>query len=106
MPVKGVDKKEATNAKTNSKIMNAQEMLEKGFNKGTIVTTKSSGACSYILTIEKYKDKLDPINLTDFFKGDVPQKVWVKFGSLRMPNRCADARPVSITEIKDRDQGE
>ncbi len=103
MPVKGVDTKDTADAKTSSKNMTSQEMIEKGFSKGTITASKSSG-CPYILNIEEYKDNLDPMNLNDFFKGEMPKLVWVKFASLRMPSRCTDARPVSITEIKDRSQ--
>lgn len=80
------------------------QMIENGFSKGTITTNKSEG-CPFILTVDTYSDQLDPINLGDFFKSDeVPDLVWVKFGSLRMPSRCNEARPVSIIEIKVRDE--
>ncbi len=82
---------------------NAKEMIEKGFSKGTIITGKSPG-CPYILNVEEYKDNLDPINLQEFFKGEIPNQVWVKFASLKMPNRCAEARPVSVIEISKRNE--
>ncbi len=78
------------------------EMIEKGFSKGTLTTNKSEG-CPFILNVETYKDNLDPINLNDFFKSDeVPDQVWVQYANLRMPSRCNDARPVSIIEIRSR----
>lgn len=76
----------------------SENMLEKGFSKGTLIVSKSE-ACPYILNIEAYKDNLDPINLSDFFKGEIPEKVWVKFSNLRRPSRCNLARPVLISEI-------
>lgn len=79
----------------------SKEMIEKGFSKGTIISSKSKG-CPYILNVEEYKDNLDPINLSDFFKAEIPNQVWVKFASLRRPSRCNDARPVSILEINTR----
>ncbi|GAA4116548.1 hypothetical protein GCM10022393_17230 [Aquimarina addita] len=79
-------------------------MLEKGFSKG-ILKKNGSKRCPYILTVEKYTYRLDPINLNDFFKSnDVPEKVWVQYSSLKMANRCPDGRPVSIREIKIRNE--
>ncbi len=91
-------------AKTEAQTITSKEMIEKGFSKGTITVSKSKD-CPYILTVEEYKDKLDPINLGEFFKdSEVPAQVWIKFSSLRMPSRCNEARPVSITEINKRSQ--
>ncbi|WP_210196289.1 hypothetical protein [Aquimarina sp. U1-2] len=79
-----------------------KEMKEKGFSKGTITAGKTK-ECPYILTIEGSKDTLDPMNLDKFSnKGQQFSKVWVKFSSLRMPNRCKEARPVSITAVHER----
>jgi hypothetical protein len=99
VPAKGVYAKGSATSKNDIQISTSKEMIEKGFSKGTIVSSKSEG-CPYILNVEEYKDNLDPINLSEFYKAEIPQHVWVKFGSLRMPSRCTDARPVSITEIK------
>ncbi|MCK8524200.1 hypothetical protein M0D21_21660 [Aquimarina sp. D1M17] len=90
-------------AKTETQEITAKEMIEKGFSKGTLTISKSKG-CTHILTIEEYSDNLDPINLTDFFKEDIPSQVWVKFANLRMASRCGDARPVSIIEISKREE--
>lgn len=80
------------------------KMIAEGFKKGTITPSKT-GECPYILSVEGYKeDYLDPINLKDYYKGTVPFKVWVKFTNLRMKNRCAMARPVSINEIEERSE--
>jgi len=92
------DGKKGTDGKENSQLVNSKEMLEKGFVKGTLSIGKSKN-CTYILTVETYTDKLDPINIRDFFKNDVPDKVWVKYSNLRMMNRCKEGRPVSIKEI-------
>lgn len=98
----GGESKKTSDTKTEIKEVSATEMKEKGFSKGTLTANKSEG-CPFILNIEEYQDKLDPINLTDFYKStEVPTQVWVKFSSLRMPSRCNEARPVSITEINTR----
>ncbi|KAA1247315.1 hypothetical protein [Aquimarina sp. RZ0] len=97
---KGTDSK--NNEKENIASVNTKEMEEKGFIKGTITLTEKSRGCQYIISVEKYKDKLDPINLHDFFKTEIPEKIWVKYNSLRMKSRCNEARPVSITEIQKR----
>ncbi|MBQ0733986.1 hypothetical protein ACFSJT_06945 [Aquimarina celericrescens] len=89
-------------AKADVQQIDEKEMIEKGFSKGTITVNKSKD-CPYVLTVEEYQDKLDPINLGEFFKdGQIPERVWVKFSSLRMPSRCSEARPVSINEINKR----
>ncbi|RZS99395.1 hypothetical protein [Aquimarina brevivitae] len=75
------------------------EMKSQGFSLGTLSTNKSSG-CSIVLTIEKMEDKLDPVNIEEFVKGGMPQKVWVKYASMRMANRCENARPVTIQEMQ------
>lgn len=97
----GADGKKGEDGKGSSQIINSEKMIEKGFIKGTLSASKSEG-CSYILTVEKYTDKLDPINIQEFFKTDMPEKVWVKYSDLRMNSRCKEARPVSITEISKR----
>lgn len=83
---------------TSSSQISATEMKNKGYSEGTLITNKSDG-CPVILNVSEIKDNLDPINISDFLKGELPQKVWVKYSSLRMSNRCGNARPVSITEI-------
>ncbi len=96
---KGAESKDTLEAKTNVQNTLSKEMIDQGFKKGTITSNKTE-KCPYILNIEEYKDNLDPINLDKFFKDtEIPSQVWVKFSSLRMPSRCNDARPVSITEI-------
>ncbi len=98
----GADGKKGENGKESAQIIDSKEMIEKGFIKGTLSINKSKD-CSYILTVEKYADKLDPINIQDFFKtDDMPEKVWVKYSNLRMNSRCKEARPVSIQEISNR----
>ena len=83
---------------TSSSQGDVTEMKNKGYSEGTLTTNKDSG-CPVILNVSEIKDNLDPINLSDFMKGELPQKVWVKYSSMRMANRCDNARPVSITEM-------
>lgn len=76
-------------------------MKEEGYVRG-LLKSNTSKDCPYILTVEAYEDVMDPINLRDFFKVDIPEKVWVKYSSLRMKNRCTEARPISIIAIEKR----
>ena len=48
-----------------------------------------------------YPYHLDPINITEEFKKD-GEKIWIKFGGLKMMNRCEKANPISIIEIQKR----
>jgi len=101
-PKKEISSNDAAHAKTEAKSITPKQMEDKGFSKGTIVVNKSKD-CPYVLTIGEYKDKLDPINLDEFFKNTaIPEKVWVTYANLRMPNRCSDARPVTVTAIEKR----
>ena len=102
-PAKGVATKDTAETSAPTQQISATEMKEKGFSKGTLQVSKTQG-CAYILNVEEYKDNLDPINIEQFFKSDIPEKVWVKFASLRMNSRCDNARPVSIQEISKREE--
>lgn len=87
---------------SNTMDVKQEEKSKQGFIKGEISISKSSSGCSYILTTEKYQDKLDPINFDDYVSTIGTGKVWVKYSDLRMASRCNEARPVSITEISKR----
>ena len=80
------------------------KMIEDGFKMGTIVASKAEGDCPFTIQMEG-EDKpyfLDPINLDESFKKN-GQKVWFTFNGLRMMNRCEKANPVSIVEMKKRE---
>lgn len=82
-----------------------KKMQEEGFSVGTIKQLKNS-KCAYILVDEKSGAKFDPINLdTDKFKTfqKDQEKVYFKVHYLRMKNRCTEAQPVEITDIKKRE---
>lgn len=81
---------------------NAVQMQKDGFVQGTITFSEDEEICSYtIVTNSDTREFLDPINLDDAYKVD-GKKVWIKFNSLRMKNRCEKARPIEITEIQER----
>jgi len=97
----GSSKTEQMKPKNVTYQIETEKMLAQGFNKGILKASKNN-ECPYILTVGKYSDTLDPVNLEDFFEENIPTEVWVKYSSLRMANRCSDARPVSIQAIKKR----
>ncbi len=78
-------------------------MIEEGFIKGTIISSKIEGDCPITIQVEGKEGSyfLDPINLEDNYKND-GEKVWFKFAGLRRMNRCEKANPISIIEIQKR----
>ncbi len=78
-------------------------MIEEGFIKGIIVTSKVEGDCPITIQVEGKEGSyfLDPINLEDNYKND-GEKIWFKFAGLRRMNRCEKANPISIIEIQKR----
>lgn len=87
-----------------SKAMDAQ-MLNDGFHLGEIMHLKNS-KCEYIIVDLTTKAKFDPINISEeiykVFKED-NLKIYYKYGPLRMMNRCPDANPIQLTDIKKRE---
>jgi len=83
--------------------IDAKKMTEEGFIKGTIVTSKVEGDCPITIQVDGKDGSyfLDPINLDDNYKKE-GEKIWFKFGGLRMMNRCEKANPISIIEIQKR----
>ncbi len=86
---------------TEASAMEAKKMMEAGFKKAVIVSSKAEGDCPYVLKMEENNNMLDPINLEEGMKKD-GLKVWVTYQGLRMMNRCEKANPVSIVEIEKR----
>ena len=100
-------KKAAENnaAETNNEVtMNTQKMMEAGFKQASIMASEETDDCPFIMKMAgNDSDLLDPVNLDEkYMKHDV--KIWVKFRSLRMKNRCDKARPVEIEEIQKREE--
>jgi hypothetical protein len=84
-----------------SEIMDSK-MVNEGYVAGVVKHLENS-ACSYILIDEKLDTKYDPINIDEAkfaaFKKDA-SKVYFKFTSLRRMNRCSEARPIQLLDIK------
>lgn len=81
------------------------KMMENGFKMGTIIASKEEGDCPYTIQLidDNYSYLLDPINLDEGFKKH-GEKIWLKFGGLKMANRCEKANPISIIEIQKREE--
>jgi len=90
-------------SKVENTVNSKKIMLEQGFSEGVIIASKEEGDCPFVIKIndENYPYFLDPINLTENFKTG-GEKIWFKFTSSRMANRCEKANPVSIIDIKKR----
>lgn len=96
---------EANNAQqTETKTMNI-DYTKVGYSIGTITYHKNS-KCAYIITDEKSGVKFDPINIDkevfENFKID-NTKVYFKYRPLRMMNRCTEAQPIELEDIKKRE---
>lgn len=71
-----------------------------GFTEGRLLVGRNIGDCPYMIEVLN-KDVpyfLDPFELEEKFKED-SIKVWFKYSIMRMPNRCDNANPVSISEM-------
>lgn len=78
------------------------QMQAEGFQEGVVMYSEQNGDCAYtIKTDGDTSEYLDPLTLDEGYKVD-GQKVWIKFKSLRMKNRCEKARPIEIIDIKPR----
>ncbi len=95
--------KTATNNTETETQMDAKKMMEEGFIKGVIVTSNKEGDCPITIQVETKEGTtlFDPINITEEYKKE-GEKIWFKFGGLRMMNRCIKANPISIIEIQKR----
>ncbi len=75
-----------------------------GFQKGELNRNNAKNTnCLLLIKILNKEELLDPINLKNFQYKNF-HKVWVKYTSLRMANRCENARPIQIIEIKKREE--
>lgn len=86
------------------KAMDAK-MLTDGFEIGEIKHLKNS-ECEYVIIDQATKSKFDPVNISeevfkDFQKDTL--KIYYKYHPLRMMNRCSEANPVELIEIKKRE---
>lgn len=68
-----------------------------GYVSGTVKLQGSGSTCPVIIQIEN--EVLDPLDLGEEFKVDKTE-VWIKFNRLRRMNRCPEALPVSVADIK------
>lgn len=92
-----------TSDNANNTDMESKKMLEEGFKKGVIVTSRKEGECPIMIQIiDEETYYLDPINIAEKYKVTDGEKIWFKFNGLRMMNRCDKANPISITEIQKR----
>lgn len=82
-----------------------EKLTSEGYSSG-IVKINEDSDCPYIIVDEKTKEQFDPINFEEekyaSFKS-AGSKIYVKFRRLRMPNRCTEAQPISLEDIKKRE---
>jgi len=79
-------------------------LLNEGYAMGTIKYLKNS-KCSYIIIDEKSGVQFDPINIdTDKYSAFKSEstKVYFKYRPLRMANRCMEAQPIELEDMKTR----
>ncbi len=91
-----VDKDNTTEKTSEKEVFDAT-----GYTTGTIVYSKEEGDCAYTIQI-KDGAIYDPINMEEeytSFKKD-GMKVYFKFRGLRMANRCPNANPIHLEEIR------
>jgi len=93
-----------TTENSNNVEMETKKMMEEGFKKGVIVTSRKEGDCPITIQMQDEETTyfLDPINIAEKYKVTDGEKIWFKFTGLKMMNRCDKASPISITEIQKR----
>lgn len=92
----------AIETKTDKKMTNF-DFEEQGFLKGIVRSGKEAGSCDFVVEILGgiVAQKVDPVDMPASLKAD-NQLVWIKFGGLKQKNRCPEAQPVTIKDIKER----
>ena len=95
---------EETKTADTSKSMTNQEMMDQGYNAAIFVYDDKS-KCPIVMELQESKEKLDPVNIDEDKFSQLRQEgntVYVKFRRLRMMNRCPEAAPVEIDDLKQR----
>lgn len=101
--------KVATEANAETKEQSTQQMKQdlsnEGFSSGVVKYLKGS-KCPYIIVDDKTGAQFDPINMDDEtfanYKKD-QEKVYYKYRPLRRMNRCNEAQPIELEDIKKRE---
>ena len=77
------------------------KMEEAGYKLGVIQLSDNEGECPVTIKLAdpNYGYMLDPVDIDEDYKKD-GLEIWLKFSPLRMQNRCENAHPVELTEIK------
>lgn len=79
-------------------------LLNQGYAQGTISYMKDS-ECTYIITDDKTGAKYDPVNMDlekySAFKKEGMQ-VYYKYRPLRRMNRCMEAHPIELEDMKNK----
>ncbi len=92
---------ETNQTKTIEQDMSA-ELLKQGYIEG-IVQYREKSSCPYIIVREETGEKFDPINLENekyiSFRNN-GEKILFKFRRLRMMNRCDEASPIELEDVK------
>lgn len=82
----------------------SKAMTNEGYLEGIIIANEDKNStCAFYIKEMKTNQLLDPINLDKDFKV-ANKKVWFTYSSLRMQNRCGNIRPISIDDIKKREE--
>lgn len=81
------------------------EMIDEGFQLGVVKHLKES-ECNYIIIDQTTKAQFDPINITEesykAIRND-GEKIYYKYRPLRRMNRCTEANPIELIDIKKRE---
>ena len=103
---------EVSSSKANDNTMNESElktldstMINEGFHIGIISYQKESD-CAYVIIDQTSNAKLDPINISeDTYKllRNNGEKIYYKYRPLRRMNRCPEANPIELIDIKKRE---
>lgn len=97
---KAMENEHVSNTNKSATTMENSKNNNSKLTNGIIITGKKEGQCSFLIQLDD-NTLLDPINLEkEYMIADL--KIAFNFSQLRMMNRCDNANPISIIDIKKR----
>lgn len=79
-----------------------EDYKTKGYTLGTLIESKTTGDCRWVIRVQGSSLQYDPINIEAEKFAYLTQKkgdIVFKFLPLRQMNRCPDISPIQLTEV-------
>ncbi len=95
----------STQESKQTSVSSPKTTTQKPLLEAVLLKDKEALGCATKIKLLDSDDLLDPININEDFLTSAKheEKIWISFTSLRMKNRCDEARPIKIFKIEKRD---